>query len=195
MARRADGMTLKIVVTGPFAAGKTTFIETISEITVLSTERDVSDHTRSIKGRTTVAMDFGRITVADDLALYLFGTPGQERFDFMWEILAEGMLGFVLMVDQSRQESIDEAKKILDFFRRIADVPFVVAVNKIVDDELTAITAIRDALEAPEDMAVLVCDARDRGDVKDILISLLQAVLGRIRERQRTQAMAAGGGA
>ena len=195
MAPRSDGMTLKIVVTGPFAAGKTTFIETISEITVLSTERDVTDHTRSVKGRTTVAMDFGRITVADDLALYLFGTPGQDRFDFMWEILAEGMLGFVLMVDVSRPESLREAHQILSFFRRIADVPFVVAVNKVDDDPDAALAEVRAALDAPDDLAMLVCDARERGEVKDVLVALLQTVLTRIRERQHAHALATGGGA
>src|SRR5918992_49416 len=98
--------SVKIVVTGPFGVGKTTLIRTISEITVLSTERDISDHTKVHKERTTVAMDFGRITIDRDLVLYLFGTPGQERFDFMWEILGEGMLGYVVLVDSTRPDSI-----------------------------------------------------------------------------------------
>src|SRR4026208_409665 len=85
----------KIVVTGPFAAGKTTLIRTISEITVLSTEKDITDETRSRKAETTVAMDFGRITIDRDLVLYLFGTPGQDRFDFMWEILGEARIGYL----------------------------------------------------------------------------------------------------
>src|SRR5579884_3777636 len=107
--RRASGTAVKIVVTGPFAAGKTTLIRTISEITVLSTEQGVTDSTRSRKSETTVAMDFGRITIDRDLVLYLFGTPGQERFDFMWEILGEGMLGYILLLDASRQDSLPEA--------------------------------------------------------------------------------------
>src|SRR5918912_1363776 len=119
----------KIVVTGPFGAGKTTLISTISEITVLSTERDVSDHTRAWKAETTVAMDFGRITIDSDLVLYLFGTPGQERFDFMWEILGEGMLGYVLLCDADREDSLVEARNILDAFRKMARVPFVVGMN------------------------------------------------------------------
>ncbi len=89
--------------------GKTTLIRTISEITVLSTEKDITDDTRSHKAETTVAMDFGRITIDHDLVLYLFGTPGQDRFDFMWEILGEGMLGYVLLVDAHRPESLAEA--------------------------------------------------------------------------------------
>src|SRR3954454_23298752 len=96
--RRTQGTAVKIVVTGPFAAGKTTVIRTISEITGLSTEKGITDESRSRKNDTTGAMDFGRITIVRDLVLYLFGTLGQNRFDFMWEILGEGMLGFVLRV-------------------------------------------------------------------------------------------------
>jgi signal recognition particle receptor subunit beta len=91
--------TVKMVVTGPFNSGKTHFIQSVSEIDVVSTERKISTEAERIKETTTVAMDFGRITVDDDLVLYLFGTPGQKRFDFMWEILSEGMLGFVVMVE------------------------------------------------------------------------------------------------
>jgi hypothetical protein len=122
-ARRRGGQAVKVVVTGPFAAGKTTLIRTISEITVLSTERGVTDSTRKRKAETTVAMDFGRITIDRDLVLYLFGTPGQDRFDFMWEILGEGMIGYLLLVDASREDSVQEAAGILDAFRTMARVP------------------------------------------------------------------------
>src|SRR6059058_1448673 len=127
--RRTTGTAVKIVVTGPFAAGKTTLIRTISEITVLSTEKGITDETRARKNDTTVAMDFGRITIDRDLVLYLFGTPGQDRFDFMWEILGEGMLGYILLVDSSRPDSLEESVGILDSFRRMAHVPFVVGLN------------------------------------------------------------------
>src|SRR5512135_1627097 len=94
--------TVKMVVTGPFSAGKTQFIQSVSEIEVVSTERKLTNAAeRAIKETTTIAMDFGRITVDKDLVLYLFGTPGQKRFDFMWEILSEGMLGFIVMVDST----------------------------------------------------------------------------------------------
>ena len=96
--------TVKMVITGPFNAGKTAFISSVSEIEVVSTEREITDETSQIKPKTTVAMDFGRITIDEDLILYLFGTPGQKRFDFMWEILSEGMLGFVVLVDSIRPE-------------------------------------------------------------------------------------------
>src|SRR5512137_884013 len=123
--------TVKMVVTGPFSAGKTAFIRSVSEIDVVSTERKISSsQEKSVKEATTVAMDFGRITVDDDLVLYLFGTPGQRRFDFMWEILAEGMLGFVVMVDSAKPETFREAKSILETFRAYAPTPYVVAANK-----------------------------------------------------------------
>lgn len=175
--RRGKGRTVKVVVAGPFAAGKTTLIRTISEITVLSTERDVSDHTNRIKAQTTVAMDFGRITVGSDLAVYLFGTPGQERFDFMWEILAEGMLGLVLVVDLEREDSLEEAARIVRFFDEIADTPFVVAANKLDGrdpDEVTEL--VRDRLALPAHVPVVPCDVRERESVKELLVALLLAV-------------------
>lgn len=102
--------TVKMVITGPFSAGKTEFISSVSEIDVVTTERKISSDAERVKEETTVAMDFGRITVDDDLVLYLFGTPGQRRFDFMWEILSEGMLGFIVLVDSVRPETFREAK-------------------------------------------------------------------------------------
>src|SRR6266508_2981968 len=122
--------TVKMVVTGPFSSGKTQFIQSVSEIDVVSTERRISSEAEKIKESTTVAMDFGRITVDAELVLYLFGTPGQKRFDFMWEILSEGMLGFVVMVDSTRPETFREAKSILETFRAYAPTPYVVAANK-----------------------------------------------------------------
>ena len=180
---RASGATaLKVVVTGPFGAGKTSLISTISEIDVLSTEKGVSDRPAASKPKTTVAMDFGRLTVADDLALYLFGTPGQKRFDFMWEILAEGMLGFVVMVDADRPDATDEAAEILRFFRETASVPFVVAVNKWQHDAAAAVAATRSRLGLGSDTRVVACDARDKESVKGVLLELLYAVLDDIEE-------------
>src|SRR5512136_2326120 len=107
--------SVKVVVTGPFNAGKTTFIKAVSEITVLSTERQVSDVSGEGSGETTVAMDFGRITVSDDVVLYLFGTPGQSRFSFMWDTLSEGMLGFVVLLDGTNRESISDARAMIQY--------------------------------------------------------------------------------
>ena len=177
---RRGGQAVKIVVTGPFAAGKTTLIRTISEITVLSTERGITDSTRARKSETTVAMDFGRITIDRDLVLYLFGTPGQERFDFMWEILGEGMLGYVVLVDAEREDSLQEAAGILGAFRRMARVPYVVALNRSngIDEEEEQ--RIRERLDLRADVALLPCDATDKESVKGVLLALLYAVLDEV---------------
>jgi small GTP-binding protein len=178
--RRTSGQAVKIVVTGPFAAGKTTLIRTISEITVLSTEKDITDHTRSRKSETTVAMDFGRITIDRDLVLYLFGTPGQDRFDFMWEILGEGMLGYILLLDATREDSLEESIGILAAFRRMAKVPFVVALNRVEGLDPAEEQRVRDVLQLDRDVPVLPCDATDRESVKSVLLALLYAVVDQI---------------
>src|SRR4051794_133924 len=175
--RRGGGHAVKIVVTGPFAAGKTTLIRTISEITVLSTEKDITDGTRARKNETTVAMDFGRITIDRDLVLYLFGTPGQERFDFMWETPGEGMLGYVVLVDATRPDSLDEALGILEAFRRMARVPFVVALNRAEGIDEQEEERVRAVLDLSPDVPVVPCDAVDRESVKSVLLALLYAVV------------------
>ncbi len=180
--RKHGGTAVKIVVTGPFSAGKTTLIRTISEITVLSTERDITDHTRSRKVETTVAMDFGRITIDPDLVIHLFGTPGQDRFDFMWEILGAGMLGYILLIDFSRPDSLTEAGGILAAFRRMARTPFVVALNRTAGMDPAEEDRVRAALELDEDTPVVPCDATDRESVKSVLLALLYSVADRIDE-------------
>ena len=179
-ARRRGGQAVKVVVTGPFAAGKTTLIRTISEITVLSTERGVTDSTRKRKAETTVAMDFGRITIDRDLVLYLFGTAGQDRFDFMWEILGEGMIGYLLLVDASREDSVQEAAGILDAFRTMARVPYVVALNRASAEDHALVDSVRQQLQIPSDVAILECDATDKESVKNVLLALLYAVLDEV---------------
>jgi uncharacterized protein len=178
--RRRGGQAVKVVVTGPFAAGKTTLIRTISEITVLSTERGITDSTRKRKAETTVAMDFGRITIDRDLVLYLFGTPGQDRFDFMWEILGEGMIGYLLLVDVDRGESVQEAAAILEAFRTMARVPYVVGLNRAGADDHLLVESVRTRLEIPSDVAILPCDATDKDSVKNVLLALLYAVLDEV---------------
>ena len=178
--KRHGGQAVKIVVTGPFSAGKTTLIRTISEITVLSTEKDITDHTKSRKAETTVAMDFGRITIDRDLVLYLFGTPGQDRFDFMWEILGEGMLGYVLLIDSTRPDSLEEAVGILEAFRKMARVPFVVALNRSAGMDPSDEDRVRSVLELGEDVPVVPCDATDRESVKAVLLALLYSVVDQL---------------
>lgn len=169
--------SVKVVITGPFNAGKTTFIKTVSEITVLSTERQVSDISGEGKGETTVAMDFGRISISDDVVLYLFGTPGQERFSFMWETLSEGMLGFVLLVDVTSEESIRDATSMIQFFTKMSDVPFVVAANRADGDDAATLDRLRSDLELAEGVPLLSVDARDRESVKAVLLGLLYRIL------------------
>src|SRR5512135_1707062 len=170
--------TVKMVITGPFSAGKTEFIRTISEIDVVSTERKIStDAERSQKDQTTVAMDFGRITVDDDLVLYLFGTPGQKRFDFMWEILSEGMLGFIVIVDSSRPETFREARSILDTFRGYAETPYVIAANKQDIKDAWSPDDLRIALKISKEIKVLPCVANDKDMVKGVLLELLYSIL------------------
>jgi len=171
--------TVKMVITGPFSAGKTEFIRSISEIDVVSTERGISEDTAEsrVKENTTVAMDFGRITVDDDLVLYLFGTPGQRRFDFMWEILAEGMLGFVVMVDSAKPETFREAKSILETFRAYAPTPYIVAANKQDHPEAWDPEDLRIALRIEEDVKLLPCVATDKESVKTALLELLYSIL------------------
>ena len=173
--------TVKMVVTGPFNAGKTEFIRSVSEIDVVSTERKISSSTeKRVKNSTTVAMDFGRITVDDDLVLYLFGTPGQRRFDFMWEILSEGMLGFVVMVDSTRPETFREARSILETFRAYAPTPYVVAANKQDLEEAWTLEDMRHALRLDSNVKILPCIATNRNSVKDILLELLYTILKEI---------------
>ena len=169
--------TVKMVVTGPFNAGKTEFIQTVSEIDVVATERKISSEAEKVKDSTTVAMDFGRITVDDELVLFLFGTPGQKRFDFMWEILSEGMLGFIVMIDSTRPETFREARSILETFRAYAPTPYVVAANKQDLEEAWELEDMRIALRLDPDIKLLPCISIDRDSVKDVLLDLLTGIL------------------
>lgn len=172
--------TLKMVVTGPFNAGKTEFIQSVSEIDVVSTERKISSEIERIKETTTVAMDFGRITVDNEMVLYLFGTPGQKRFDFMWEILSEGMLGFVVIIDSSRPETFREARKILETFRAYAPTPYVVAANKQDCEDAWDINDMRISLRISPEIKLLECVATDKDSVKNILLELLYSILAEL---------------
>jgi small GTP-binding protein len=170
----------KMVITGPFSSGKTEFIGAISEIDVVSTERKISSSAEKVKESTTVAMDFGRITVGNDLVLYLFGTPGQRRFDFMWDILSQGMLGFVVMVDSTKPETFREAKRILETFEGYAATPFVVAANKQDLDDAWEPEDLRIILRLRPDVKILPCVAVDKESVKNVLLELLYSILEEI---------------
>ena len=174
--------SVKVVITGPFNSGKTEFVRAISEIDVVSTERFISSEVERVKEQTTVAMDFGRITVDDDLVLYLFGTPGQRRFDFMWEILSQGMLGFVVLIDSTRPETFREAKSILETFRAYAPTPYVVAANKQDLADAWSVDDLRLALRLDPQIKMLPCVAMDRESVKGVLLELLFSILEEMEE-------------
>jgi small GTP-binding protein len=169
--------TVKIVVTGPFNSGKTELIRSVSEINVVSTEKKITSEVEKVKESTTVAMDFGRITVDDDLILFLFGTPGQKRFDFMWEILSEGMLGFIVMVDSTRPETFKEARSILETFHAYAPTPYIVAANKQDLADAWELEDIRLALRLDPAVKILPCIAKKKSSVKTVLLELLYAIL------------------
>ena len=174
--------TVKMVVTGPFNAGKTQFIRAISEIDVVSTERKITSEPEKVKESTTVAMDFGRITVDEDLILYLFGTPGQKRFDFMWEILSEGMLGFVVLIDSARPETFREARRILEVFRGYAPTPYVVAANKQDLPDAWATEDLRIALKIPTRSKSCPVWPQTKNRSRTVLLELLYSILEEMDE-------------
>jgi len=179
--------TVKIVVTGPFNAGKTEFIRSVSEIDVVSTEKRISATAEKIKESTTVAMDFGRITVDNDLVLFLFGTPGQKRFDFMWEILSEGMLGFIVMVDSTRPETFREARSILETFKAYAPTPYLVTANKQDLYDAWDTEDMRLALRLDTSVKILPCEATKKSSVKRVLLELLYGILKEMDDNEARQ--------
>ncbi len=174
-------LPVKIIIAGGFGVGKTTFVKSISEITPLTTEAPMTSAGAGVddvlpgtgKTTTTVAMDFGRITLGQDLILYLFGTPGQERFQFMWDDLVRGAIGAVVLVDTSRLADCFAA---VDYFERLG-VPFVVGVNTFHGLIKHRLDDVRDALAVPVDVPMFYCDARERISTKQSLMELVQHAL------------------
>ena len=165
----------KILITGPFSAGKTVFIQSVSEIEVVSTERKISHHAPKGKVETTVAMDYGRAIVAGK-TLHLFGTPGQPRFDFMWDILAEEMDGFVMLVDSTDESSFPVAKKLIQVFQGYEDVPYVVAANRQDMPGAKSPAAVREALGLAKGVKVARCVAIDETIVRQILLEMVNSL-------------------
>ncbi|WP_177215348.1 MULTISPECIES: GTP-binding protein [Actinokineospora] len=170
--------SIKIVVAGGFGVGKTTMVNSVSEIPPLRTEEVLTeasvgvDDMRGIEGKetTTVALDFGRITINPQVVLYLFGTPGQNRFWFMWDELAHGALGAIVLVDTRR---LDSSFPSIDFFER-RNIPFIIAVNGFEGSWEHTAEEVRQALDIAPTVPIINCDARIKDSSKDVLVELVQ---------------------
>jgi signal recognition particle receptor subunit beta len=172
---------VKMLVAGGFGAGKTTMVASVSEIAPLRTEELLTELSVGVddlsgvesKSTTTVAMDFGRITISPELILYLFGTPGQDRFWFMWNELAQGAIGAVVLADTRR---LDSCFPSLDFFER-RGIPFVIGVNCFDGAQLYDVDEVREALDIDYNVPILLCDVRQRQSSKELLITLTEHVI------------------
>jgi signal recognition particle receptor subunit beta len=163
----------KIVVTGPFNSGKTEFIKTISDIPVVSTEKKITTEDKGIKSETTVAMDYGRVLLDGD-TLYLYGTPGQTRFDFMWEILSSEMNGFIVLVDSTDTPSFPEAAELIGLFSGFVSVPYLVVANKTDMEGAAKLPEVRRGTKSGSNVTVMPCVATQKSSVRQVLLQMVE---------------------
>lgn len=166
---------LKIVVTGPYGAGKTQFVKTVSDIAVVSTERKISARSKGEKTQTTVAMDYGRVALGDDV-LHLNGTPGQARFDFMWDILSQEMQGLVVLIDSSDSLRLPEAKELIEYFVGGKPVPFLVAANKQDLAGAAHPEKLRRTLGLGAETLIMPCVASRKTSARQVLVQLAELI-------------------
>ena len=164
----------KIVVTGLFNAGKTTFVNTLSDIEVVETDRTTRRSEARIKPKTTVALDYGKVKLNRNLDIHLFGTPGQDRFEFMRDLLAEGMHGFIFLVDSTDRRSLNQAADLLTLFRGQRSVPYVLAANKA-DKQVLNRADIKRALNL-NGQPVIPCIATDKASVRNVVERLVTLI-------------------
>jgi uncharacterized protein len=184
--QQAGPRSVKVMIAGGFGTGKTTTVGSISDIRPLTTEETLTEAGVGVddlaglagKSHTTVSLDFGRVHLNERLTLYLFGTPGQERFWFLWNGLFSGALGAVVLVDTRRLHTSFRA---IEELERMRDVPFIVALNVFPDSQDFPLEEVREALDISDEIPIVTCDARERESTRTVLVALVQHVMGRQR--------------